>query len=81
MSALLLRRSSATLQGIFLHHGVIDVDYMGQTRAMVSKPTPLVTIPAKSRIAQLTTFMSCFPKIDSKLQGDQGSGSTGEPQL
>lgn len=54
---------------------------MGQTRAMVSKPTPLVTIPAKSRIAQLTTFMSCFPKIDSKLQGDQGSGSTGEPQL
>lgn len=80
LSALLLGRSSATLQGIFVHPGVIDADYMGQICAMVSTPTPPVTIPAKTRIAQLIPFKSCVPKTDSKLPRDGGFRSTGDPQ-
>lgn len=59
LSALLLGRSSATLQGIFVHPGVIDSDYMGQICTMVSTPMPPVTIPAKTPIAQVTLFKSC----------------------
>ncbi|NWU33822.1 POK9 protein, partial [Hylia prasina] len=81
LSALLLGRSSATLQGIFVHPGVIDADYMGQICAFVSTPSPPVTIPAKTHIAQLIPFKSCALKTGSKLQGDGGFESMGEPQV
>lgn len=81
LSALLLGRSSAVLQGIFVHPGVIDADYMGQICAMVSTPTLPMTIPAKTRIAQLLPFKSCVPKTDSKLRGDGGFRLMGEPQV
>lgn len=58
------------LQGIFVHPGVIDVDYTGHICAMVLTPTPPVPIPAKSCIVQLVLFKSCVPKTDSKLQGN-----------
>ncbi|TRZ09968.1 hypothetical protein HGM15179_017139 [Zosterops borbonicus] len=81
LNALLLGKLSAKLQGIFVHPGVIDAGYMGQICAMVSTPTHPVTIPAKTHIAQLISFKSYVLKTDSKLQGDRGFGSTGEPQV
>lgn len=44
LSALLVGRLSPTLQGIFVHPGVIDADFTGQICAMVSTPTPPVTM-------------------------------------
>lgn len=55
------------LQGFFVHPGVTDTDYTGQISAMVSRPTPPVSIPAKSCIVQLVPFKSCVPETDSKL--------------
>ncbi|NXJ28961.1 POK9 protein, partial [Dicrurus megarhynchus] len=81
LSALLLGRSSATLQGIFVHPGVIDADFTGQICAMVSTPTPPAVIPAHTRIAQLVPFKSCVPRTGLKERGDQGFGSTGAPQV
>ncbi|KAL2308564.1 hypothetical protein Nmel_001610 [Mimus melanotis] len=46
LSALLVGRSSATFQGIFVHPGVIDADFTGRICAMVSTQCPPVTIPA-----------------------------------
>lgn len=41
LSALLLERSSATLQGIFVRSGVTDTDYTGQIHTIASTPTLL----------------------------------------
>ncbi|KAL2307765.1 hypothetical protein Nmel_000745 [Mimus melanotis] len=57
LSALLVGQSSATIQGIFVHPGVIDADFTGWICAMVSTPCPPVTIPAGTRIAQLGKSM------------------------
>lgn len=51
MSAFLMGRSSATTQGIIVRLGLIDADDMGQNCAMVSTPTPTITIPEKTQIA------------------------------
>lgn len=40
LCALLVGRSTATLQGIFVHPGVIDAEFTGQICAMVSTSTP-----------------------------------------
>ncbi|RMC01242.1 hypothetical protein DUI87_22191 [Hirundo rustica rustica] len=45
MSAFLMGRSSATIQGIMVHLGLIDADFSGQIHAMVSTPTAPLTIP------------------------------------
>lgn len=70
LSALLLGTSSATLQSIFVHLGVINADYTGQICAMMSMPSPLVTIPAKTRITHLVPFRPCLPKTDPRTRGD-----------
>ena len=44
LSALLGGRSSSTIQGIDVHLGVIDSDYLGQIYAVVSVSDPLVII-------------------------------------
>ncbi|KAL2305550.1 hypothetical protein Nmel_007545, partial [Mimus melanotis] len=62
LSALLIGRSSATLQGIFVHSGVIDANFTWQIHAMVSTPSPPVTILAKTRIAQLILLSLLSPK-------------------
>ena len=41
---LLLGRSSVTLQGLVVHPGVIDSDYTGQVKIMVSSPWGIVAI-------------------------------------
>ena len=81
LSALLIGRSSSTLQGLMVHVGVIDADYTGQICAMVSTATPPVTIPQGTRLAQLVPFMSCVPRTEQIVRGDGGFGSTGKPSV
>ncbi|RMC21358.1 hypothetical protein DUI87_02220 [Hirundo rustica rustica] len=80
MSAFLMGRSSATIQGIIVHLGLIDADFSGQIHAMVSTPTPPLTIPKGTQIAQLVPFKSSVSKTEDRLRGDGSFGSTGPPQ-
>lgn len=64
---LILRRSSATMQGLIVHPGVIDPDFAGQVKIMVSSPRGIVAISPGDRIAQLlllTRYHSKFPAKD-----------------
>ncbi|RMC18022.1 hypothetical protein DUI87_04900 [Hirundo rustica rustica] len=81
MSAFLIGRSSATIQGIMVHLGLIDADFSGQIHAMVSTPTPPFTIPKGTRIAQLVPFKSSVSRTKDQLRGDGGFGYTGPPQV
>ncbi|RMB92731.1 hypothetical protein DUI87_30877 [Hirundo rustica rustica] len=81
MSAFLMGRSSATIQGIMEHLGLIDADFSGQIHAMVSRPTPPLTIPKGTRIAQLVPFKSSVSRTEDRSRGDSGFGSTGPPQV
>ena len=66
---LLLGRSSVTLQGLVVHPGVIDSDYTGQVKIMVSSPRGIVAISPGDRIAQLFLLLSChfkFPANDKE---------------
>ena len=81
LSALLIGRSSSTLQGLMVHVGVIDAGYHGQICAMVSTATPPVTIKGGTRIAQLIPFMSCVPATEQVIRGTQGFWSAGKPQV
>ncbi|RMC21401.1 hypothetical protein DUI87_02265 [Hirundo rustica rustica] len=64
MNAFLMGRSSATIQGIMVHLGLIDADFSGEIHAMVSTPTPPLTIRKGTQIAQLVPFKSSvsFPE-------------------
>uniref|UniRef100_A0A663F403 dUTPase-like domain-containing protein n=1 Tax=Aquila chrysaetos chrysaetos TaxID=223781 RepID=A0A663F403_AQUCH len=77
LSALLLGRSSISLQGIFVLPGVIDADYTGRIYAMIWTPSPPVSIQEGSRIAQLVPFKSNVPCKVNKQRGNAGLGSTG----
>ncbi|RMC22184.1 hypothetical protein DUI87_03057 [Hirundo rustica rustica] len=81
MSAFLMGRSSATIQGIMVHLGLIDADFSGQVHAMVSTPTPPLTIPKGTQIAQLVPFKSSVSRMEDRSRGDGGFGSTGPPQV
>ncbi|RMB93183.1 hypothetical protein DUI87_30412 [Hirundo rustica rustica] len=81
MSAFLMGRSSATIQGIIVHLGLIDADFSGQIHAMVSTPTSPLTIPKGTRIAQLVPFKSSVSRTEDRSRGDGGFGSTGPPQV
>ncbi|RMC09752.1 hypothetical protein DUI87_13539 [Hirundo rustica rustica] len=81
MSAFLMGRSSATIQGIIVHLGLVDADFSGQIHAMVSTPTPPLTIPKGTRIAQLVPFKSSVSRTEDRSRGDGGFGSTGPPQV
>ncbi|KAL2300453.1 hypothetical protein Nmel_012430, partial [Mimus melanotis] len=79
LSALLVGRSSSTIQGINVHLGVIDCDYLGQIYAMVSVSDPPVVIQKGTCIAQLISFVSCVPNVVDRSRGTEGFGSTGPP--
>ncbi|RMB99779.1 hypothetical protein DUI87_23781 [Hirundo rustica rustica] len=81
MSAFLMGRSSATIQGIMVHLGLIDADFSGQIHAMVSTPTPPLTIPKGTRIAQLVPFKSSVSRTEDRSRGEGGFSSTGPPQV
>ncbi|RMC20634.1 hypothetical protein DUI87_01486 [Hirundo rustica rustica] len=81
MSAFLMGKSSATIQGIMVHLGLIVADFSGQIHAMVSTPTPPLTIPKGTQIAQLVPFKSSVSRTEDRSRGDGGFGSTGPPQV
>ncbi|RMC04128.1 hypothetical protein DUI87_19465 [Hirundo rustica rustica] len=81
MSAFLMRRSSATIQGIMVHLGPTDADFSGQIHAMVSTPTHPLAIPKGTQIAQLVHFKSSVSRTEDRSRGDGGFGSTGLPQV
>ncbi|RMC20537.1 hypothetical protein DUI87_01388 [Hirundo rustica rustica] len=53
MSAFLTGRSNATAQGIIVHLGLIDADFMGQIYAMVTTPMPLSLSPKRPDLLNL----------------------------
>lgn len=81
LSALLVGRSSVTLQGLFVLPGIIDADYEGQIQAMVWTPSPPVMIPRNSRIAQLVPFRAQIPVAEKIERGTGGFGSTGIAEI
>lgn len=42
---------------------------------------PPITIPERSRIAQLVRFKACVPRAEQRYLGDGDFGSTGPPQV
>ena len=67
------------MQGLIVHPGVIDSDYTGQVKIMVSSPRGIVAISPGDHIAQLLLLPSChspFP-AEEEERGDKGFGSTG----
>lgn len=69
LSTLFIRRSSTTLQGIFVHC-VIDADFTGH-----------YTLWYQPQIAQLIPFQPSVPKTDPKVWRNWGFGSAGDPQV
>jgi deoxycytidine triphosphate deaminase len=66
---LILGRSSVTMQGFIVHLGVIDPDFTGQIKIMVSSPRGIIAISPGDKIAQLFLLSSChsqFPAEDSE---------------
>ena len=80
---LLLGHSSVTLQGLVVHPGVIDSDYTGQVKIMVSSPWGIVAISPGNRIAQLLLLPSCHSKFpaNDKERGNRGFGSMGATSI
>ena len=55
---LLLGRSSTTKAGLIVHPGVIDPDYEGIVKIMVSSPRGIMAISPGDRIAQILMLPS-----------------------
>ncbi|KAL2307026.1 hypothetical protein Nmel_004980 [Mimus melanotis] len=81
LSALLIGRSSSNIQGINVHLGVIDSDYLGQLYAMELVGEPSVVIQKGTCLAQLIPFVSCVPNVVDWSHDTGGFGSTGAPQI
>ncbi|KFW07487.1 hypothetical protein N326_03102, partial [Eurypyga helias] len=81
LCTLLLGRSAAAKQGIFVIPGVIDSDYKGVIKIMLRVFNPPVSIPKGSRIDQLVPFQSCVPHPGELDRGTGGFGSTGSAQI
>lgn len=76
---LLIGRSSSALKGLVIHPGVIDSDYEGEVKILVSSPRGISAISPGDRIAQLLVLPSMhelFPSRDQR-RGSRGFGSTG----
>lgn len=80
-SALLIGRSSTTLQGLFVLPGVIEADYQGEIKIMVWTPMPPCFVPAGSHIAQLLIFNSQLSLAAAKTGSSGGFGSTRVPHI
>ncbi|NXC91854.1 POK9 protein, partial [Cercotrichas coryphoeus] len=75
--ALLLGRSSTTLQGLTVEPGVIDAGYTGEIMIMAHTRFPPISIPAGSRIAQLVPLPQLVKEARGPLRGTGRFGSTG----
>lgn len=76
---LLLGHSSSALKGLQIVPGVIDPDYTGTVKVLVTSHQGIAAISPGDRIAQLLFLPSLhkhFP-AENKIRGDKGLGSTG----
>lgn len=76
---LLLGHSSSALIGLHIVPGVIDPDYEGTVKILVSSPKGISAISPGDKVAQLLLLPSLhkhFP-AENKVRGDKGLGSTG----
>ena len=76
-----VRKSSTTLQGLFVLPGVIDADYEGEIRIMAWTPGPPCSVTKGSKIAQLVYLTAAPPNSVPRSWGDSGFGSEGTPQI
>lgn len=76
---LLLGRSSSALKGLIVHPGVIDPDYTGVVKIIVSAPKGVVVINKGDRIAQLLILPSLHQQYPSRAveREERGLGSSG----
>jgi hypothetical protein len=77
---LFLGSSSAAIKGLIIHPGVIDPDYEGEVKIMVSSPRGVSAISPGDRIAQvllLPLHHASFPSRGLKRE-NRGFGSTGD---
>ena len=65
---LLLGHSSALMKGLRILPGVIDADYTGEIKIMVSIERGVVVIPQGDRIAQLVLLPKFHTNNDSSIQ-------------
>jgi len=79
LSALLVGRSSASSQGIFVLPGIIDTDFTGPIGIMLQVFTPRLTIKRGSKVAQLIPFIAQVPPADPNYRGSDTFGSSGPP--
>ncbi|NWS50573.1 POK9 protein, partial [Probosciger aterrimus] len=75
--ALLLGRSSSSLQGLFVYPGVIDADYQGEIMVIVKTDWPPAIIEKGSRIAQLVPLLHLTAGMTPALGSDRGPGGFG----
>ncbi|NWU69205.1 POK9 protein, partial [Pterocles burchelli] len=79
--ALLLGCSSATMKGLTIAPGLVDVDFTGHINIMVYTLYPPMFLPAGSRIEQLVPLSQLIQDATAEIRGDGGFGSTGSMAL
>lgn len=62
---LLLGRSSSTMRGLQVHPGVIDPDFEGEVKILISSPRGINIINPGDRVAQLLILPSDHEKYPS----------------
>ena len=72
---LMIGRSSVTLKGLNVHIGVIDSDYLGEIKILVSAGSYSV-ITTGQRLAQLLLLPYTVPQSHQTSRGKEGFGST-----
>ena len=75
---LVLGRSSLSLQGILVVSGVVDSDYTGEIKVLISLPAKTVQINKGQRITQLLLlpYYQTGETLTSQARGPRGFGSS-----
>uniref|UniRef100_A0A8B9VDX1 Protease n=1 Tax=Anas zonorhyncha TaxID=75864 RepID=A0A8B9VDX1_9AVES len=77
VGALLIGRSSATLNGLQILVGLIDKDYCGEIQIIVSAMFPPMHVPRNTKIAQLIPLPHLAASLPPMVNKDRGLGAFG----
>uniref|UniRef100_A0A493T758 Peptidase A2 domain-containing protein n=1 Tax=Anas platyrhynchos platyrhynchos TaxID=8840 RepID=A0A493T758_ANAPP len=77
VGALLIGRSSATLNGLQILVGLTDKDYCGEIQIIVSAMFPPMHVPRNTKIAQLIPLPHLAASLPPMVNKDQGLGAFG----
>lgn len=80
---IILGHGTAALKGLIVHPGVVDSDYTGVVKIMVSSPTGITAISPGDKIAQLLLLPSLHSQFPckNKDRGNKAFGSSGDPGI